>query len=85
VGCVLAHARLQLVRGHQFAGRATSSLSGKPRTSATILNPLAELVLSSVSVRGCMPAVVAVVTQIDTQWLAAGGLFVPKPSRGASC
>jgi hypothetical protein len=45
----------------------TSSLSGKPMASATIFNPVSELALLSVGVRCCMPAVVAVVTQLVTQ------------------
>jgi hypothetical protein len=40
----------------------TSSLSGKPRASATIVDPCRELAFSSVSVHRCTPAAVAVVT-----------------------
>jgi hypothetical protein len=47
--------------------RRTSSLSGKPKASATIPYLIPELALSSPSVRRRMLAAVTVVTQLDTQ------------------
>jgi hypothetical protein len=52
-------------------GLPTASLSGKAQPSETILNRASELASSSVSVRRCTSAAVAVVTQLDTQSLAS--------------
>ena len=51
----------------------TASLSGKAKASATMLYPIPELALLSVNVRRCMPAAVAVVTQLGTQLLRCFG------------
>jgi hypothetical protein len=45
----------------------TSSLSGKPKASAISLDPIPELAFLSASVRCCMSAATAVVTQLGTQ------------------
>jgi hypothetical protein len=68
----VAVARMWHVARRKPPGRVIASVSGKPRASATILSLLSELALLSVGVRGCMPAVVAIVTQLVTQpaWLA---------------
>jgi hypothetical protein len=65
-------------------GLRTSSLSGKPKASATSFDPAPELALSSTGVRRCPLAAVAVVTQYVTQ-LRLAGPFVPKPSCGVDC
>ncbi len=57
------------VAGLDGLAPSTSSLSGKPKASGTILNPLPELALVPASVRRCMPVVAAVVTQLGTQHL----------------
>jgi hypothetical protein len=58
----------------------TSSLSGKAKASTTILNPVPELALPSAAVRRCMPAAVAVVTQLDTQPLQIAQAAATRPS-----
>jgi hypothetical protein len=46
-----------------LSSELTYSLSGKPKASATIVNPIPELASLSATVRRCMPAAVTVVTQ----------------------
>ena len=62
---------------HGLLGLVASSVSGKRRTVATIIDPGFELAEPSAGVRGCLSATALVVTQIDTQRLVADGPFVP--------